>query len=157
MQHGACCEIRKVRQDMIPRSLVGVGAWRAAERFFVEFFDFLFNNTSACYLVFASFFPTLLHSILLLCCYDYELEQFVCLSTHIYTIPHLVLSQCKINRAVTFFFGSKQLLCFQHSFKLSKHISTSEVMPLILLTLERLLGSSFLIRRHLQGRNIHKP
>ena len=62
------------RQDMVPRSFVGVGAWRAAERFFVEFFDFLFNNTSACYLVFASFFSTRLHSILLLCCYDYELE-----------------------------------------------------------------------------------
>ena len=28
MQHGACCGIRKARQDTIPRSLVGVGVWR---------------------------------------------------------------------------------------------------------------------------------
>ena len=29
MQHGACCEIQRAGQDTIPRSLVGVGAWRA--------------------------------------------------------------------------------------------------------------------------------
>ena len=29
MQHGACCRIRRARQDMVPSSLVGVGAWRA--------------------------------------------------------------------------------------------------------------------------------
>ena len=68
--------------------------------------------------MFASFFPTLLHSILLLCCYDYRLEQFVCLSARIYTISHLVLSQCKINRVVTLIWGSKQLSCFQHIFEL---------------------------------------
>ena len=38
-------------------------AWRATERFFAEFFD----NTSQCYLVFASLFPTLnLYFILLI-------------------------------------------------------------------------------------------
>ena len=42
-------------------------AWRVVERFFAEVFDFLFNNTSRCYLVFAFFFPTLLAFILLLC------------------------------------------------------------------------------------------
>ena len=31
-------------------------AWRAAERFFAEFFDFLFDITLPCYLVFASLF-----------------------------------------------------------------------------------------------------
>ena len=36
-----------------------ITAWRAAERFFAEFFSFLFNNTSRCYLVFASLFSTL--------------------------------------------------------------------------------------------------
>ena len=30
-------------------------------RFFVEFFGFLFDNTSSCYLLFAFFFPTLLN------------------------------------------------------------------------------------------------
>ena len=29
MQHGACCGIRRARQDMVLRSLVRVGAWRA--------------------------------------------------------------------------------------------------------------------------------
>ena len=41
-------------------------AWRAAKRFYIEFFSFLFDDTSACYLVFAFFFPTLLTFILLL-------------------------------------------------------------------------------------------
>ena len=36
-----------------------ISTWRVAERFFAKFFGFLFNNTSWCYLVFASFFPTL--------------------------------------------------------------------------------------------------
>ena len=49
-------------------------AWKAAERFYVEYFGFLFDNTSACYIVFAFFFPTLLAFILLLCCNDYGLE-----------------------------------------------------------------------------------
>ena len=35
-------------------------AWRAAKRFFIEFFGFLFENTCRCYLVFASLFPLLL-------------------------------------------------------------------------------------------------
>ena len=29
MQHGACCEIHRARQDTVLSSLVGVGAWRA--------------------------------------------------------------------------------------------------------------------------------
>ena len=41
-------------------------AWRGAESFFAEFFSFLFDNTSVCYLVFAFFFPTILAFILLL-------------------------------------------------------------------------------------------
>ena len=35
-----------------------ISTWRVAERFFAKFFGFLFDNTSWCYLVFASFFPT---------------------------------------------------------------------------------------------------
>ena len=65
-------------------------AWRAVERFYAEYFGFLFNNTSACYLVFAVFFPTLLALILLLCFNDYGLEQLYYLSARIYSIPHLV-------------------------------------------------------------------
>ena len=48
----------------------------------------------------------------ILCLYEYMLVQFVCLSTRIYTIPHLKLSQCKIYQAVTLILGSIQLLCF---------------------------------------------
>ena len=49
-------------------------AWRAAERFFAEFFGFLFDNMSWCYFVFASFFPALLAFILLLIFDEYGLE-----------------------------------------------------------------------------------
>ena len=70
-------------------------AWRARERFFAEFFGFLFDNTSACYLVFAFFFPTLLAFILLLCFNEYDLEQLFCLSARIYSILHLVQVRVK--------------------------------------------------------------
>ena len=49
-------------------------AWRAAEKFFAKFFGFLFDNTSPCYLVFASFFSTLLAFILLLIFDEYGLK-----------------------------------------------------------------------------------
>ena len=29
MQHEVCCGIRRARQDTVPKSPVGVGAWRA--------------------------------------------------------------------------------------------------------------------------------
>ena len=45
-----------------------------AERFFAKFFNFLFDNTSACYLVFAFFFLSLLTFILLLCFDEYGLQ-----------------------------------------------------------------------------------
>ena len=51
-----------------------ISTWRVTERFFAEFFSFLFDNTSWCYLVFASFFPTLLAFILLLMMDEYGLR-----------------------------------------------------------------------------------
>ena len=48
--------------------------FEATEWFYAEYFGFLFDNTSACYLVFAFFFPTLLALILLLCFVEYGLE-----------------------------------------------------------------------------------
>ena len=36
-----------------------ISTWRVTERFFAEFFSFLFDNTSRCYVVFASLFLTL--------------------------------------------------------------------------------------------------
>ena len=52
-------------------------AWKAAERFFVEFFGFLFDNISACYLVFASFFPYSCALILLFVVHVYAQETKV--------------------------------------------------------------------------------
>ena len=49
-------------------------AWKVTKKFFAEFFDFLFDNTSACYLVFAFFFLTLLAFFLLLIFDGYGLE-----------------------------------------------------------------------------------
>ena len=51
-----------------------IAVWRAVERFYAKYFGFLFDNISACYLVFAFFFHTLLTSILLLCYNVYGLE-----------------------------------------------------------------------------------
>ena len=42
-----------------------------------------------------------------------------CLYACVYIIPHLVLSLCKINQAVTSIWGSKQLVCFRHISELS--------------------------------------
>ena len=89
------------------------------ERFFTEFFDFLFDNTSRCYLCLYLSSLLLFISFLLLCCFKYGLEQLSCLYACVYTIPHLVLSQCKINQAITLIWGSIQLVCFRHISKLS--------------------------------------
>ena len=86
---GLNCKIRKARRQdsekfVGSRGLMGSSTWgrlgleglllfvcsnlfsnglistrKVAERFFVEFFGFLFDNTSWRYLVFASLFPTL--------------------------------------------------------------------------------------------------
>ena len=73
------CGIRKAREEKTLRSSLVAGAWsvfcysctptffssgsiltwRVVERFFVELFGFLFDNTSWCYLRFVSLFPTL--------------------------------------------------------------------------------------------------
>ena len=45
-----------------------VTAWRAVKRFFAEFFSFLFDNTLACYLVFAFSLPLLLCFTFIICC-----------------------------------------------------------------------------------------
>ena len=84
---GRIARYGKAREDKVPRNQLVVGAWRvfcylctltlffsrlittwrAVERFFAEFFGFLFNYTSQCYLVFSSLFPTLkLYFILLI-------------------------------------------------------------------------------------------
>ena len=51
--------------------------------------------------VFASFFPTLLPFILLLCYYEYGLEQLVCLYARIYSFLHLVKVRVKSIKSVT--------------------------------------------------------
>ena len=51
-----------------------ISSWRAAEKFFAEFFGFLFDNTFWCYLVFASFFPYSCPLLLLFVVLVYALE-----------------------------------------------------------------------------------
>ena len=48
--------------------------WRAVERFFAEFFSFLFDNTSWCYLVVVSLFPYSYALLLLFVVLVYALE-----------------------------------------------------------------------------------
>ena len=57
-----------------------------------KYFSFLFDNTSACYLVFAFFFPTLLAFDLLLIFVEYGLDYFYCLFARIYSYSALSLS-----------------------------------------------------------------
>ena len=68
-------------------------AWKAAERFVAKFFSFLFNNTSACYLVFAFFFPTLLAFILLLWFDEYCNVEFIQSFCWLYSVPNLQVIQ----------------------------------------------------------------
>ena len=101
----AYCRIQKAREDIIPRSPLVAGAWRAqvhwvdlawrvfcylctptlfsrgsiivwraAERFFTEFFGFLFDNTFWCYLVVASLFPYSCALLLFFVVHVYKLE-----------------------------------------------------------------------------------
>ena len=51
-----------------------ISTWRIAERFFVEFFNFLFNNTSWCYLIFTSLFPYSCALLFLFIVHVYALE-----------------------------------------------------------------------------------
>ena len=110
------CGIRKAKKDKVPRSFVGVGAQRAQEhwvdqawrvscyscistyclvdrftawRFFAEFFGFLFDNTSACYLMFASLFPYSCALLLLFVVHVYVLEQYQLIVLHLLLFQQL--------------------------------------------------------------------
>ena len=52
-----------------------ISTWRVTKRFFAEFFGFLFDNTSWCYLVFASLFPYSLSFIVYCCLLAYGLKS----------------------------------------------------------------------------------
>ena len=107
-------------------------AWRATERFFAEFFNFLFDNIfggqqrgfspsssisssithQRVILFFHSLFPYSCALLLLLVVHAYALEQF-----YWFIALHLLLfrtqiSQSKSNLAVIFNWGSKQALVF---------------------------------------------
>ena len=96
-----------------------ITTWRVAERFFSEFFSFLFDNTSWCYLVFVFLFPTLKLYFILLIMDEYGLEQCYWLFAHIYSYSALSLSQSRSNLAVILIWESKQTLVFPHKFELS--------------------------------------
>ena len=84
--------------------------------------QFLFNNTSQCYHVFAFFYPTLLAFILLLLFFEYDLEQFYHLFARTYSYSTLNLSYSKSNQVIIFNWGSKQALVFIHKSEFSQII-----------------------------------
>ena len=92
---------------------------RVVKRFFTEFFGFFFNNTSRCYLVFASLFPTLKLYFISLIIDEYGLRQCYRLFMLIYSYSTLSLSQSESNLAVILIWGSKQALVFSYKFELS--------------------------------------
>ena len=96
-----------------------ISTQRVVERFFTEFFDFLFDNMSQCYLVFASLFPYSCTLHLLFVIHVYALEQYQFIS-HIYSYSTLCLRKSKSNLAVIFNQGSKQVLVLQHKSELSR-------------------------------------
>ena len=96
-----------------------ISTWRVAERFFAKFFDFFFDNTSRCYLVFASLFPTLKFYFILLIMDEYGLGQCYRLFALIYSYSALSLNQSKSNLAVILIWESKQAFMFSHKFELS--------------------------------------
>ena len=66
-------------------------AWRAAERFFAEYFGFLFDNMCRCYLVFVSLYPLLFASNY--CCVMIKLWlRVVCILgiAYIYLSAHIL-------------------------------------------------------------------
>ena len=82
-----------------------ITTWRAAERFFVEFFNFLFDNISVCYLVFAFYFPLLLCFTFIICC--------SCLCTRVVSVDCTSFTIGGLNHlTVIFNWGSKQALVF---------------------------------------------
>ena len=95
-----------------------ISTWRVTERFFAEFFGFLFDNMSWCYLVFASLFPYSCALHLLFVFHVYALEQYR-FFVHIYSCSALSLSQCKSNLAVIFIQEFEQALVIYHKSKLS--------------------------------------
>ena len=64
-----------------------------AERFFAKFFGFLFDNTLACYLVFAFFFPTPLAFISPLSFDEYCKVEFVQSFCWLYSETNLLVIQ----------------------------------------------------------------
>ena len=59
------------------------------ERFFTEYFSFLFDNTSQCYLVFASLFPLSLSFIFVVVACSYGLKSSFGYFVSFTLVPHL--------------------------------------------------------------------
>jgi len=60
-----------------------------AERFFAEFFGFLFDNTSPCYFEFTSLFPYSYALLLLFVVLAYALELYRLIALHLLLFPNL--------------------------------------------------------------------
>ena len=86
---------------------------KVTERFFVEFFGFLFDNTSQTGFVCIS----LSQSLSFLYIVEYGLGQCYRFITLTYSCSALGLSQSKSNLVVFFIWGFEQALVFQHKFE----------------------------------------
>ena len=145
MQHRACCEIRRAKQDTVPSSLVGVGAWRAWYIGQIRLGRSLANSCiptdclvdrlslggqrggftprasvsssiTHCYVVFLfASFFLTLLAFILLLCYI-ELRVIYLFICSLSLYSALSISQSKIYGAVICNLGSKQLLCC-HTFQ----------------------------------------
>ena len=87
-------------------------AWRAVERFFVEFFGFLFDNTSWCYLVVAYLFPYFCALLLLFVVHVNALEWFYWFITFHLLLFRTKINESKSNRAVILIEGLNKFLYF---------------------------------------------
>ena len=70
-------------------SIGSISTWRLTERIFDEFFGFLFDNTSWCYLIVASFFPYSCTLLLSFVAHVYALEQLSVYCASLSLVPHL--------------------------------------------------------------------
>ena len=84
-------------------------AWRAAEKFFAEYFGFLFDNTSPGYLCVCISLPLLFLLITTMVVINFGLECFTnSVLAYIY-IPHI---HCLFISLCWYFWGSKRSLVF---------------------------------------------
>ena len=77
-----------------------ISTWRVAEKFFIEFFRFLFDNMSRYYLLFASLFPYSFSFILVVALLVVMAQRIISLICYHLLLFHTQINQSKRNHAV---------------------------------------------------------